>query len=68
MKEKLKILGGGGLDGSNPPQPPVCFFLWNSSLLNGLNPNLGNIVYSGYFSKLGEKKCLIRRKKILFQR
>ena len=32
-------------------------------MLNGLNPNLGNIAYSGKFSKFGEKKCLIRRKK-----
>ena len=32
-------------------------------MLNGLNPNLGNIAYSGKFSKLGEEKSLIRRKK-----
>ena len=30
---------------------------------NGLNPNLGNIAYSGKFSRLGEKKYLIRQKK-----
>ena len=58
---------GGVLDGSNPPQPRF-FFFWNSPLLNGLNPNLGNIAYSGKFTKLGEKKSLIRQKKILFQR
>ena len=33
-----------------PLNPPVCFFFWNSPLLNGLNPNLGNIAYSGKFS------------------
>ena len=32
-------------------------------MLNGLNLNLGNIAYSGKFSKIGEKKCLIRQKK-----
>ena len=32
-------------------------------MLNGLNLNLGNIAYSGKFSKIGEKKCLIRKKK-----
>ena len=32
-------------------------------MLNGLNLNLGNIAYSGKFSKLGEKKSLIRQKK-----
>ena len=53
---------GGVLDGSNPPQPRF-FFFWNSPLLNGLNPNLGNIAYSGKFTKLGEKKSLIRQKK-----
>ena len=49
------------LDGSNPVNP--LFFFRNSPLLNGLNPNLGNIAYSGNFSKLGEKKCLKKRKK-----
>ena len=34
-------------------------------MLNGLNPDLGNIAYSGKFSKLGEKKFLIRQKKTL---
>ena len=38
------------LDGPDPPQPPLVFFFWNSPLLNGLNPNLGNIAYSGKFS------------------
>ena len=51
-----------------PPLPSVCFSFRNSPLLNGLNLNLGNIAYSGKFSKIGEKKCLIRQKKILFQR
>ena len=32
-----------------------------------LNPDLGNIAYSGKLSKLGEKNCLIRQKK-LFQK
>ena len=32
-------------------------------MLNGLNLDLGNIAYSGKFSKSGEKKCLIRPKK-----
>ena len=47
------------------------FFFWNSPLLNGLpfnklrNANqgklqLGDIAYFSNFSKLGEKKCLIR--------
>ena len=47
------------------------FFFWNSPLLNGLpfnklrNANqgklqLGDIAYFSKFSKLGEKKCLIR--------
>ena len=49
-------------------QTPLFVFFWNSPLLNGLNPNLGNIAYSGKFTKLGEKKSLIRQKKILFQR
>ena len=34
-------------------------------MLNGLNLNLGNIAYSGKFSKICEKKCLIRKKKTL---
>ena len=34
-------------------------------MLNGLNLNLGNIAYSGKFSKIGEKKCLIRQKNTL---
>ena len=55
---------GGGVGWFNPPSTPlfVCFF-WNSPLLNSLNPNLGNIAYSGKFSKLDEKKCLIRQEK-----
>ena len=48
--------------------PPVWFFSRIAHLFNGLNPNLGNIVYSGKFSKLGEKKILIRQKKIFLQR
>ena len=32
-------------------------------MLNGLNPNLGKIAYAGKFSKLGDKKLLIRWKK-----
>ena len=51
------------LDVSNSPQTTCLFFFWNSPLLNGLNPNLGNIASSGKFLKLGEKKCLIRQKK-----
>ena len=46
-----------------PLKPHVCFFSWDSPLLNGLNLNLGNIAYFGKFSKLGEKKCLIKQKK-----
>ena len=49
------------------------FFFWNSLLLNGLpfnklgnashrNLQLSGIAYFGKFWKLGEKKCLIRRK------
>ena len=41
--------GGGGAEWLRPPSTPV-FFFWNSPLLNGLNPNLGNIAYSGKFS------------------
>ena len=47
------------------------FFFWNSPFLNSLlftklgnasqgNRQLGDIAYFGKFSKLGEKKCLIR--------
>ena len=73
--KKLKILQGGwGGEGwwwcwmAQTPLNPHLFFFWNSPLLNGLNPNLGNIVYSGKFSKFREKKCLIRQKKKLFER
>ena len=45
------------------PTPSVSFSFRNSPLLNGLNINLSNISYSGKFSKIGEKKCLIRQKK-----
>ena len=49
----------------NPHRPAlsVSFSFRNSPLLNGLNINLSNIAYSGKFSKIGEKKCLIRQKK-----
>ena len=57
------VVGGGGLEWAwgvgwfkSPLNPLVCFFLWNSPLLNGLNPNLSNVADSGKFSKLGEKK------------
>ena len=63
MKKKLKNLGQGGGRGVGFLKPPFVFFFWNSPLLNGLNPNLGNIAYSGKFSKLGEKKYQIKRKK-----
>ena len=56
------MVGEGDSGGSNPPQDP-CFFFWNSPLLNGFNLNLGNVFYSGKFSKLGEKKSLIKQKK-----
>ena len=60
---KKTFLGGWGCwIVQNPPQP-LCFFFWNSPLLNGLNPDLGNIVYSGKFSKSSEKKCLVSPKK-----
>ena len=45
------------------PSNPLFAFFPNNPLLNGLNPNIGNIAYSGKFSKLGEKKFLICQKK-----
>ena len=56
------MLGEAGLGGSNHPRDP-CFFFWSSPLLNGFILNLGNVSYSGKFSKLGEKKFLIKHKK-----
>ena len=50
----------------SPLNPHVVFF-GSSPLLNGLNPNLGNIAYSGKFSKLCEKKSLIKQKKYSFK-
>ena len=45
------------------PSNSLFAFFPNSPLLNGLNPNIGNIAYSGKISKLGEKKFLIWQKK-----
>ena len=49
------------------PSTPMFVFFGSSPLLNGLNPNLGNIAYSGKFSKLCEKKSLIKQKKYSFK-
>ena len=68
MKKFLKILGG---ERFQKCMYSMYFFFWNSPLLNGLpfnklrNANqgklqLGDIAYFSNFSKLGEKKCLIR--------
>ena len=60
-------VGAGVVWVTPPPPPTVCFFFWNNPLLNSLYPNLGKIAYSGKFSKLGEKKSLIRQKKYSFK-
>ena len=63
-KTKNSGSGGGGFGWFKPPSSPMfVFFSWDSPLLNDLNLNLGNIAYYGKFSKLGEKKCLIKQKK-----
>ena len=44
--------------------PPVFwFFLWNSPLLNGLNPTLGNIAILANSQNEVRKKTLIGQKK-----
>ena len=56
-------MGGEGAGWFQHPSILLFVLFWNSPLLNGLYPDLGNIAYSGKFSKLDEKKCLIRQKK-----
>ena len=60
-------MGRGWLDGSNPSQLPCFLFFRNSLLLNGVNPNLGSMAYSGKLSELSEEKCLTRWKKYSFK-
>ena len=65
MKKKTIKNSGARERGVLDVLNPHLFFLGgNSPLLNGLNPNLGNIAYSGKFSILGEKKYQIKRKNI----
>ena len=70
VKKIPKNSRGGGEVSKMYVLNPI-FFFWNSPLLNGLpfnklrNANqgklqLGDIAYFSKFSKLGEKKCLIR--------
>ena len=49
-------MGGEGAGWFQRPSILLFVLFWNSPLLNGLYPDLGNIAYSGKFSQLDEKK------------